>query len=115
MTESTSVDTSAKPTYREVMTPTVTRIDESHTRVVFSVGDREVACLYYENAKRSWSNKPISMNQWRCVDAQVNDKTIYINGIVEPKDLVGWGQELLLSPKDGIHNGEDNISNKNSL
>ena len=88
-----------KLTYREVMTPTITQIDESHIRVVFSVGDHECACLYYENAKRAWSNKPLSMNQWRCVDAQVNDKTIYINGLVEPKDLIGWGNEMIKNIK----------------
>lgn len=107
-----------KPTYREVLTPTITQIDNSHLRIVYSVGDHEVACLYYENAKREWNRKPLSMNQWRCVDAQVNDKTIYINGIVEPKDLIGWGNELIKSfvlPKESIHNGKDNISNKDSF
>ena len=118
MTESTGVDTSAKPTYKEVLTPSITQIDNSHIRIVYGVGDHEVACLYYENAKRSWSNKPISMNEWRCVDAQVNDKTIYINGLVEPKDLIGWGNELIKSfvlPKDSINNGEQDIPNENSL
>jgi hypothetical protein len=33
--------------------------------------------------------------KWRCVDAQIIEKFIYINGIVEPKDLVGWGQEII--------------------
>ena len=104
-----------KKTYRDVMTPTVTRIDESHIRIIFSVGEYEMACLYFENAKKVWTNKPLSMNGWRCVDAKITDKIIYINGLVEPKDLVGWGQELILGPKNGIHNGKDNISNKNSL
>lgn len=107
-----------KPTFKEVLTPSITRIDESHIRIVYSVGDHEVACLYYENAKREWNRKPLSMNQWRCVDAQVNDKTIYINGIVEPKDLIGWGNELIKSfvlPKDGINDGQQDIPNENSF
>jgi hypothetical protein len=98
-----------KLTYREVLTPKISRIDISRIRILYVMGDHEVACLYYENAKSEWNRKPLSMNQWRCVDAQVNDKTIYINGIVEPKDLVGWGNELIKSfvlPEDSINNGE---------
>lgn len=84
-----------KPTFREVMTPTITKVDDTHIRIVYSVGEYECACLYYENAKMKWTNKPLSMNQWRCVDAHLTDETIYINGLVEPKDLVGWGNELI--------------------
>ena len=88
-----------KPTYRDVMKPEVVWVDDSHVRIIFYVAEYEMACLYYENAKKEWTNKPLSMNLWRCVDAQVTDKHIYINGLVEPKDLVGWGQELILISK----------------
>jgi len=86
-----------KKTYRDVLIPTIQKIDEGRMRVLFHVAEFEMACLYYENSKKGWTNKPLSLNQWRCVDARMSDKTIYINGLVEPKDLVGWGNELIKS------------------
>jgi hypothetical protein len=56
-----------------------------------------MACLYYEKAKRGWTNKPIVSNQYRCIDAKISNPTIYEDGTIEPKDLVGWGQELISS------------------
>lgn len=86
-----------KKTYRDILIPTIQIVDEGKIRVLFHIAEYEMACLYYENSKMSWTNKPISMNQWRCVDAKLSDKSIYINGKVEPKDLVGWGNELIKS------------------
>ena len=93
------------------MTPHLQTMDDGRIRIIFSVGEQEMACLYYENAKKTWTNKPISMNQWRCVDAKITDKVIYINGLVEPKDLVGWGQELILLAEHLFNNPKKDVTN----
>lgn len=84
-------------TYREVLIPTIEKLSPGVVRIVFSIAEYEMAALYFEQPKKGWTNKPIMPNKWTCVDAQITDKHIYINGLVEPKDLVGWGQELILS------------------
>lgn len=83
--------------YKNILTPTMTKMDDGTIRIIFSMGEEEMVCLYYEIAKRGWTNKPILSNKWRCVDAKVMNPKIYENGTIEPKDLVGWGQELISS------------------
>lgn len=85
--------------YKNILTPTITKMDDGTIRIIFSMNDEEMVCLYYEIAKRGWTNKPILSNKWRCIDAKVSNPIIYENKIVEPKDLVGWGQELISSPE----------------
>ena len=84
-------------TYRDTLTPTVHKIEDGRVRIIFSVGDVEVFVLYYEKPKRSWINKPIMPTKWRCVDSQVMNSFLYIDGLVEPKQIVGWGQEIIES------------------
>lgn len=81
--------------YKNILTPTMTRMDDGTIRIIFSMGEEEMVCLYYEVAKRGWSNKPILTNKFRCIDGKVMNPNIYENKIVEPKDLVGWGQEII--------------------
>lgn len=81
--------------YKIILTPTLTKMDDGTIRIIFSMNEEEMVCLYYEVAKKGWTNKPVLSNKWRCVDAKVMNPDIYENKIVEPKDLVGWGQELI--------------------
>ena len=81
--------------YKNILTPTLTKMDDGRIRIIFSMNEEEMVCLYYEVAKKGWTNKPVLSNKWRCVDAKVMNPDIYENKIVEPKDLVGWGQELI--------------------
>ena len=81
--------------YKNILTPTLTKMDDGTIRIIFSMNEEEMVCLYYEVAKRGWTNKPILTNKYRCIDAKVSNPKIYENGIMEPKDLVGWGQELI--------------------
>ena len=83
--------------YKIILTPTLTKMDDGTIRIIFSMNDEEMVCLYYEVAKKGWTNKPILSNKFRCIDAKVSNPIIYENKIVEPKDLVGWGQELISS------------------
>ena len=81
--------------YKNILTPTLTKMDDGTIRIIFSMNEEEMVCLYYEVAKKGWTNKPILSNKWRCVDAKVMNPNIYEDGTIEPKDLVGWGQELI--------------------
>lgn len=83
-----------EPNYKNILTPTLTKMDDGTIRIIFSKNEEEMACLYYEKAKKGWTNKPIISNQYRCIDAKISNPTIY-EGDMEPKDLVGWGQELI--------------------
>ena len=82
-------------TYKDILTPTLEKTGDGMARVIFYMGDEEMVCLYYEKAKKGWNNKPIMPQAWRCVDSKVSDATIYIQGVIEPKELVGWGQDLI--------------------
>ena len=81
--------------YKNILTPTLTKMDDGTIRIIFSMNEEEMVCLYYEVAKKGWTNKPIMTNKFRCIDAKVSNPIIYENNMVEPKDLVGWGQELI--------------------
>ena len=81
--------------YKNILTPTLTKMDDGTIRIIFSMNEEEMVCLYYEVAKKGWTNKPILTNKFRCVEGKVMNSVIYDKGIVEPKDLVGWGQELI--------------------
>ena len=84
-----------EPNYKNILTPTLTKMDDGTIRIIFSMNEEEMVCLYYEIAKKGWNNKPILSNKWRCIDAKVSNPIIYENNMMEPKDLVGWGQELI--------------------
>jgi len=87
--------TKKKKTYKEVLTPTVTEMSPGVMRVTLNVAEYEVATLYFERPKKTWTNKPIMPNVWTCVDAKIHEKFIYINGMVTPKELIRWGMDLI--------------------
>jgi hypothetical protein len=82
-------------TYKEILTPTVDKMDDNIIRVIFYIDETEMACLYYERPKKGWTNKPIMPQVWKCSDAKISNNAIYVEGLIEPKELVGWGQELI--------------------
>ena len=53
-----------------------------------------VGILYFEKAKLSFTNKPLSMGSWACVDAKIEDENIYHEGFT-PKQMVGECQEMI--------------------
>jgi hypothetical protein len=84
-----------EPNYKNILTPTLTKMDDGTIRIIFSKDGEDMVSLYYEKAKKGWTNKPIMPQAWRCVEGKVFNPNIYEDGTVEPKDLVGWGQELI--------------------
>ena len=78
-----------------VLTYSLTLIEEGSIRIVISLNDQvEMGTLYFERVKRGFSNKPISMNSWACVDAKIEG--LYQQGeSITPKDIVAHCQELI--------------------
>jgi len=81
-----------------VLTYSLTKIEEGRIRIVVSLNeDVELGTLYFEKVKRGFTNKPLSMNSWACVDAKIEG--LYQQGeSLTPKDIVAHCQELI---KDG--------------
>ena len=73
----------------------LTKIEEGRIRIVVSLNeDVELGTLYFEKVKRGFTNKPLSMNSWACVDAKIEG--LYQHGeSITPKDIVGRCQELI--------------------
>jgi hypothetical protein len=78
-----------------VLTYSLTKIEEGRIRIVVSLNeDVELGTLYFEKVKRGFTNKPLSMNSWACVDAKIEG--LYQQGeSLTPKDIVAHCQELI--------------------
>ena len=81
------------PNYNMDMKYVLTEIDD-RIRVTISNDDKEIGLLYFEKAKLSFTNKPLSMGSWACVDAKIEDQEIFHEGFT-PKQMVGECQELI--------------------
>ena len=69
-------------------------LESDRARIVLEVGGEELGVLYFERAKRGWTNKPLT-NGWTCVDAKVEGLYIYGGESITPKELIAWCQQLL--------------------
>jgi hemolysin-activating ACP:hemolysin acyltransferase len=71
------------------------QLDEMKTRIVISLYEKELGTLYFEKAKRAFTNKPVGMNSWACVDAKVEGLYVVGGEEITPKDIVAYCQQLL--------------------
>ena len=71
----------------------LTEIDD-RIRVTISSDDNEIGLLYFEKAKKGFTNKPLSMGSWACVDAKIEDDSIFHEEFT-PKQMVGECQDLI--------------------
>ena len=67
---------------------------DDRIRVTISNDDKEIGLLYFERAKLNFTNKPLSMGSWACVDAKIEDDSIF-NEEFTPKQMVGECQTLI--------------------
>lgn len=81
------------PNYNMSMKYELTQIDD-RIRVTITENHKEVGSLYFEKAKLNFTNKPLSMGSWACVDAKIEDNSIF-NEEFTPKQMVGECQELI--------------------
>jgi hypothetical protein len=78
-----------------VLTYSLTQIEEGRIRIVVSLNeDIELGTLYFEKVKRGFTNKPLSMNSWACVDAKI-EGLYQREETITPKEIVGRCQELI--------------------
>jgi hypothetical protein len=72
----------------------LTQIEDNRIGVTVTNEDKVVGILYFEKAKLNFTNKPISMGSWACVDAKIEDQEIFHEGFT-PKQMVGECQDLI--------------------
>jgi len=72
----------------------LTQIEDNRIGVTITNEDKVVGILYFEKAKLNFTNKPISMGSWACVDAKIEDQEIF-NEDFTPKQMVGECQDLI--------------------
>ena len=78
-----------------VLTYSLTQIEEGRVRIVVSLNEEiELGTLYFEKVKRGFTNKPLSMNSWACVDAKI-EGLYQREESITPKEIVGKCQELI--------------------
>mgnify|MGYP000002757361 FL=1 len=72
----------------------LTEIENNRIGVTVTNEDKVVGLLYFEKAKLSFTNKPLSMGSWACVDAKIEDQEIF-NEEFTPKQMVGECQDMI--------------------
>jgi hypothetical protein len=64
-------------------------------RFIVSFNDQEVGSLYFEKAKKGFTNKPLSMDAWVCVDAKIERLYEVVDYEITPKDIVEVCQKMI--------------------
>ena len=82
------------PNYTLSMKYELTQIEDKRIGVNVTNEDKVVGILYFEKAKLSFTNKPLSMGSWACVDAKIEDESIF-NEEFTPKQMVGECQDMI--------------------
>ena len=82
------------PNYNLSMKYELTQIEDNRIGVTITNEDKVVGILYFEKAKLNFTNKPLSMGSWACVDAKIEDQEIF-NEDFTPKQMVGECQEII--------------------
>ena len=72
----------------------LTQIEDNRIGVTVTNEDKVVGILYFEKAKLNFTNKPLSMGSWACVDAKIEDQEIF-NEDFTPKQMVGECQDII--------------------
>jgi hypothetical protein len=72
----------------------LTQIEDNRIGVTITNEDKVVGLLYFEKAKLNFTNKPLSMGSWACVDAKIEDQEIFHEGFT-PKQMVGECQTII--------------------
>jgi len=71
------------------------KIEEGRIRFIISFNDQEVGSLYFEKAKKVFTNKPLSMDAWVCVDAKIEKLYEVVDYEITPKDIVEVCQKMI--------------------
>jgi len=77
------------------LTPKIDKIDDRYRVELYSNGGKFYGMLYYEPVKRGFTNKPISMNSYTCVDATVQKDLYEDLPTITPVGLLRWVAHLI--------------------
>jgi hypothetical protein len=70
-------------------------MEEGRIRFIISLNEVEMGSLYFEKAKRGFTNKPLSMDAWVCVDAKIERLYEVSDYEIFPKDIVEVCQKMI--------------------
>jgi hypothetical protein len=80
----------------DTLSYTMDQIEEGRIRMVVSLNEEvELGTLYFEKAKLKFTNKPLSMGSWACVDAKIEGLYQIGGESITPKDIVKKCQDLI--------------------
>ena len=71
------------------------KIEEGRIRFIISFNEQEVGSLYFEKAKKGFTNKPVSMDAWVCVDAKIERLYEVSDYEITPKQIVEVCQKMI--------------------
>ena len=71
------------------------KIEEGRIRFIISFNEEEVGSLYFEKAKKGFTNKPLSMDAWVCIDAKIERLYEVSDYEIFPKDIVEVCQKMI--------------------
>ena len=79
------------------MTDFIYKMDkmEERIRFIISFKEQEVGSLYFEKAKKGFTNKPLSMDAWVCVDAKIERLYEVSDYEITPKEIVETCQKMI--------------------
>jgi hypothetical protein len=83
------------------LTPNVEEIDGKIRIELYSNEGKFYGILYYERVKRGFTNKPVSLNKWTCVDATIQTQTYEDFPTITPVGLLQWGMFLASQVGEG--------------
>jgi hypothetical protein len=71
------------------------RMEEGRIRFIVSLNEVEMGSLYFEKAKKGFTNKPLSMDSWVCVDAKIEKLYEVSEYDITPKQIVEVCQKMI--------------------
>ena len=71
------------------------KIEEGRIRFIVSLNEEEVGSLYFEKARKGFTNKPVSMDAWVCVDAKIERLYEVSDYEITPKQIVEVCQKMI--------------------
>ena len=79
------------------MTDFIYKMDKMDERIRFIISfkEQEVGSLYFEKAKKGFTNKPLSMDAWVCVDAKIEKLYEVSDYEIFPKEIVETCQKMI--------------------
>jgi hypothetical protein len=70
-------------------------IEEGRIRFIIFLKEEEVGSLYFEKAKKGFTNKPVSMDAWVCVDAKIERLYEVSDYEITPKQIMEVCQGMI--------------------